>query len=208
MILRAETIRKSILSMMKKNDRNHVILWALGFELGLGWLGWFLARWLEIPLGSQIDPTWPALFQGLAATVPMFGLLVIFSRSSWPPLVELRRQVEQLLGMLFRHCGLGEMALLALGAGVGEELLFRGVLQPFFGSWTSPEVAVLLAGLLFGLAHAVSATYFVLASLAGMYMGWLAWTCGNLVPPMLAHGLYDFLALWYLRRLKEQKAEG
>jgi hypothetical protein len=182
---------------MKENDRT--ILWALGFELGLGWLGLIIAWLAGLPLGSQVHLTWVGLLQGLVATLPMLGLLMVLSRSHWSPLVELRQQVDRLLGTLFRHCTLAQMALVSSAAGVGEELLFRGVLQPLLLQWTHPAVALLSVGLLFGLAHAMSATYFVLATLAGIYLGGLALACGNLVPPILAHGLYDFFALWYLR---------
>ena len=187
--------------MMKKYDRT--ILWALGFELGLGWIGLMIAWLAGLHLGPLVRPTWPGLLQGLAATFPMLGLLVMLSQSGWRPLVELRHQVQHLLGALFRHRTLGELALVSIAAGVGEELLFRGVLQTLVQQWTDPTVALLSVGLLFGLAHAMSPTYFVLASLAGIYLGWLAIACGSLVPPMLAHGLYDFIALWYLRGAKE-----
>ena len=139
------------------------------------------------------------MFQGLAATVPMLGLLGLLIRSRWSPLVELRQQVDELLGKLFYHSNFWEMALISFAAGVCEELLFRGVLQQLLQQWIDPPLALLLVGLLFGLAHAMSAAYFVLATLAGIYLGWLALACGNLVPPMIAHGLYDFVALWYLR---------
>ncbi len=182
---------------MKNCDRT--ILWALGFELGLGGIGLIVAWLAGLPLGSKIDLSWAGLLQGVFATLPMLGLLVVLTRSHWPPLVELRQQVDQLLSTLFRHCRWWELALVASAAGMGEELLFRGVLQPLLLQWIQPTVAILLAGILFGLAHAMSAAYFVLASLAGIYLGWLALASGSLVPPMLAHGLYDFLALWYLR---------
>jgi hypothetical protein len=182
------------------NHSDRTILWALGFELGLGWIGLIVAWLTGLPLRPQIHLSWTGLLQGLGATLPMLGFLVAISQSHWPPLVELRRQIDQLLGTLFRHHTLAELALVAIAAGVGEELLFRGVLQPLLQQWTQPMVAILSVGMLFGLAHAMSATYFVLASLAGIYLGWLALACGNLVPPMLAHGLYDFIALWYLQK--------
>jgi hypothetical protein len=46
--------------------------------------------------------------------------------------------------------------------------------------------------------HAVTVTYAVLATAVGAYLGWLALTTGNLLVPMIAHGLYDFVASVYL----------
>jgi len=189
---------------VKNIDRT--ILLALGFELALGWIGLFIAWLTGLSLSSQFRLV-PGLFHGLVATVPMLGLLGVLIRSRWPPLVELRHQIDELLGKLFHQSTLWEMALVSSAAGVGEELLFRGVLQPLLGQWIDPTVALLIVGLLFGLAHAMSAIYFVLATLAGIYLGWLAMACGNLVPPMLAHGLYDFFALWYLRSINIQTEE-
>ena len=39
-----------------------------------------------------------------------------------------------------------------------------------------------------------------LATLAGAYFGWLVLEFENLITPIVAHGLYDFLALVYLAR--------
>jgi membrane protease YdiL (CAAX protease family) len=53
---------------------------------------------------------------------------------------------------------------------------------------------------LFGLCHWLSASYGVLALIVGMYLGGLFLISGSLIPPMIAHGLYDFVALIYLVR--------
>jgi hypothetical protein len=90
--------------------------------------------------------------------------------------------------------------MVATLAGVGEELLFRGVLQVKAGQWTTPLIGLLIASLLFGLAHALSKLYFAFAVAVGAFLGWLAIACHDLVAPMIAHGLYDFLALAYLSR--------
>jgi membrane protease YdiL (CAAX protease family) len=54
----------------------------------------------------------------------------------------------------------------------------------------------------FGLAHALTVTYAVLAALVGGYLGWLHLASGNLLVPVLAHALYDFIALRLLLRVK------
>lgn len=190
---------------MKSSDRT--ILLTLGFELALGWIGLFIAWLTGLSLSSQFRLSWSGLFQGLVATMPMLGLLEMLIRSRWPPLVEFRHLIDEMLGKLFHQSTLWEMALVSCAAGVGEELLFRGVLQPLLGQWIDPTMALLIVGLLFGLAHAMSAIYFVLAALLGIYLGWLAMVCGNLLPPMIAHGLYDFLAMWYLRSISIRREE-
>jgi membrane protease YdiL (CAAX protease family) len=38
---------------------------------------------------------------------------------------------------------------------------------------------------------------------AGLYFGWLLIASGSLWPPIVAHALYDFVALCYLLRPEE-----
>jgi membrane protease YdiL (CAAX protease family) len=60
--------------------------------------------------------------------------------------------------------------------------------------------AVALASAVFGLLHAITPTYAILATVMGAYLGvvWIA--SGNLLAPIVAHALYDFVALvWLLR---------
>ena len=94
--------------------------------------------------------------------------------------------------------------LISLFAGAGEEMLFRGLIQAGLDEWmTGPAgawIALAVASLLFGLAHMVSATYAVVAALIGAYLGALLIATDNLLAPIVAHGLYDFVALIYLVR--------
>ena len=101
-----------------------------------------------------------------------------------------------------------ELAVIAALAGIGEEMLFRGVIQAVVaqqiggprGMWWG----LLVAAALFGLLHPVTPTYAVLAALIGLYLGWLWLAWGNLLLPIITHGSYDFLALWYLLRARNQ----
>ena len=61
------------------------------------------------------------------------------------------------------------------------------------GTW----IAMAVASLVFGLAHSISWTYIVLATLIGFYFGWLFWISGNLLVPIATHAFYDFYALVY-----------
>jgi membrane protease YdiL (CAAX protease family) len=112
----------------------------------------------------------------------------------------MRRFFDQVVRPLFGDCGVGDLALIALLAGLGEELLFRGLLQGALALWLEPWAAVALTGVLFGLMHPITPAYFVLATLAGVYLGWAALAGGNLLVPVVAHAVYDFVALLYLLR--------
>lgn len=183
---------------MSSNKAQTVAI-AMLFETGLGFLG-VLVAWLgSIPLQGRISITLDAVLRGLIASLPMIVLLLAAYEVDWQPLVKLRRNVELAVRELFAGCGWLEFLLISLAAGVGEEILFRGALQPLLISWTNLGIGVALAALLFGLAHAMSTTYFLAATGIGLYFGWLAWAYEDLVAPIVAHGFYDFVALVYVQ---------
>jgi hypothetical protein len=138
--------------------------------------------------------------RGLVVTLPMLVVFWWLIQSHRPALRQLREQVEWLIGEMFPAASIGQFGLIALLAGVGEELLFRGVLQTLLGRWTTPIAGLLLTSLLFGVAHALSKLYFLLATLIGLCFGWLALHYNDLVAPIVAHSVYDFVALVYLSK--------
>lgn len=79
--------------------------------------------------------------------------------------------------------------IISLGAGIGEELLFRGVLQRWIG--------VAGQAIAFGLAHAGNAyiPQVLFATLLGVAFGMLYKRGWSLVTLMIAHTLYDFALL-------------
>lgn len=116
------------------------------------------------------------------------------------PLGNLNEVVDRLLVPLFERCSLLELGAISLLAGVGEEMLFRGVAQPAMIGWWGTWAGVLVASLAFGVVHAVTVTYALLATLVGVYFGLMAIVTGNLLTPMITHALYDWIALIYLTR--------
>ena len=80
---------------------------------------------------------------------------------------------------------------LALASGFGEEMLFRGALQPRVG-WIA-------ASLIFGLLHFIPRRAFLpwagFAVAAGLLFGWLYIWTGNLLAPILAHVLVNAVNL-------------
>ncbi len=95
-----------------------------------------------------------------------------------------------------------EIALIAVSAGVGEEMLFRGVVQASLGAWLGASWGLALASLLFGLLHPISVAYMVITAILGLYLGVLWNLGGNLLAVMITHALYDFAALGYLLRIR------
>lgn len=190
------------------------LLLACVAEGGLIFLAVGLAWLLEEPLAAAINPPGrqvQAVAIGLAATLPMVGFLVVLMRTTWRPAAVFRGQVRSLLGPLLEGAGWGPILAIAVLAGVGEELLFRGVLQPAAIRWLDPVVApvarpaaasilgLLAVSLLFGLAHPMSRAYIVVATIGGLYLGLLPMLTGEVLSATVAHAAYDVVALVWFR---------
>lgn len=182
------------------------IMFALGFESALAVVALLLALifglrpWLTIGFG------WGALGLSVLATLPIVAAVMSLMQFRWEWVEGLRRIVEDHLLPLFSGAGPAAMLFVALAAGIGEELLFRGVIQAGLEDLIGPATALVVASLLFGLAHALTPAYFVLTCLMGLYLGWLYQATGNLLVPIMVHFLYDWIVLvWYLRRAPDAR---
>ena len=145
------------------------------------------------------------LSRGLAAAL-LPAVAVVFAVDRGIPWARrLAESVEEVLGPLLLNSP-ARLALVAVLAGLGEEALFRGVLQSAFAAAAGPGAGLAAASLLFGAAHLLSRAYAALATLFGLYLGGLYLWSGNLLVPATAHAAYDFVLLVYLRRRLRLKA--
>ena len=196
---------------MSQTAGNRTLALALVVEGGLGLaaigIGWLLGHWPAIGMGLS-SPTaveqWRAIGLGVVGTLPLLAALLVLDRFPIAPLERVRQFAEEAIGQMFPQPRIWQLALVALAAGLGEELMFRGLLQAGLARWlTVPGgvwLALVAASLVFGAFHWLNTTYAILAALAGVYFGWLLIATGSLWPPIVAHALYDFAALWYLVR--------
>jgi uncharacterized protein len=184
-----------------------IVVFAVLFEGGLAplalLLGWLLN---QPPLsGFAWDARDAAL--GALATLPMLGLLWV--GLCWPvgPLRRIERFFEEEVRPLLGSRPWPDLALISLAAGVGEEMLFRGALQGALTRWLGPGLALAATSALFGLLHPITPAYTVIAALMGAYLGGVWLLNGNLLAVMVAHALYDFLALLILLRVRPVEGE-
>ncbi len=157
------------------------------------------ALWAELAGRSLLFASPEAASRGidpasdLAVGLLAAGLVILLSRQ----LTERSRWGEQLaraLAAVLGRLSIRECALLAILSGVAEEAFFRGALQP--------QVGLVAASLLFGLAHIAPRrellpwTLFSLA--AGFLLGALFDATGNLVAPAVTHILVNAVNLRFL----------
>lgn len=182
-------------------NRSQFLIFATAFQAGLAILAFGLGWLLQINPFDRVELSGRALATGIAATIPMLILFAITYRYPVGPLKEIKLLLMDTLGPSLSECSWFELAWVALGAGISEELLFRAVLQTWLDQW-GPVCGLGVSNLLFGFAHAVTPLYIVLAGLLGVYLGALFRFIGdgNLVVPVVAHALYDLVAFAVVRR--------
>jgi membrane protease YdiL (CAAX protease family) len=188
-----------IFSIPHSRDSSFLRL-ALTGEAGLLLLAWGLGRWLGISPLQQLHFGLGALLWGVAATAPLLAALAWMLAARSGPVHRLVAFVLQELGALVAGLSISELALLAVLAGISEEVLFRGVVQVGLARVLPEAGALATASVLFGLVHFASKTYAILAGVMGLYLGALFLVQGSLVAPIIAHALYDFMALIYVAR--------
>jgi len=191
------------------NDRSPTASAMVGLELtlalaaiGLAWLighsPWIGMRWTEETVADQLS----AMGLGVIAAAPI--LVVMLAAYRWPigPLRSVREVTSRQLVPLFEGLSVAEKAAVSLAAGLGEELLFRGLGQAALIDWIGGPsgmwIGLLVASVVFGACHWLNRTYAVLATIMGVYFGLLLLWTGNLWTPILAHAVYDFVALLVL----------
>ena len=136
------------------------------------------------------------------ATLPLFALAAILDvvEKYVPALEDVSKATQRsVLGLM----GGARQPLIALGvsialgaaAGLGEEMLFRGVLQSELSDKIGELLALGSSALIFGALHAVTPLYALLAGVASLYFGELYIQYDNLAVPIVCHGLYDVGAL-------------
>ena len=188
-----------------ENDRpgrEVIVMLAVFFEAGLAPLSLILGWIFGHPPLEHFAWSMNDAVLGVAATVPL--VLMFLAMLRWPigPLSKVKDFCEYEVIPLLGESSWSEIALVSFSAGVGEEMLFRGVVQPSFGSWLGLPWGLVIASVLFGLFHPISVTYMIIAAILGLYLGAVMFAGGNLISVIVVHALYDFAALSYLLRIR------
>jgi membrane protease YdiL (CAAX protease family) len=179
-----------------------------GSLAGLAWgLGWLLGQ----PPFEHFSWSRRDALLGLLASLPLLAAFVLMLLFPIGPFARIKHFCDKVIGPMFAGCTLPSLAGISGMAGIGEEMLFRGVLQPVFERSLGLWLALLATNLLFGLLHPITAMYIVVAALFGAYLGCLYWLSDNLLLVMVTHAVYDFVVLGYLvarSQRREPSGEG
>ncbi len=211
---------------------NDIFFTAVLFESALGALAILLGSLFgpdARAMVPEIDFSWPidweslrpiglGLGYGTIAAVPMLLAIEVLRRLPLEAVRQLERlsdesAIKSLLGLRP-----GEMIVISLCAGIGEELLFRGWLMPWLSQgWSAyqpTEMAIPIGAIVglvgssiaFGLVHPLTKLYIVVATVMGFYFGGLLLWSGNLLIPITAHAVYDAVQLLVTARMARKEA--
>jgi membrane protease YdiL (CAAX protease family) len=132
-----------------------------------------------------------SLLVGLA-----FGALVVLGTRATVPRFAWAKELHQKLRPFASEISTTGIVVLALLSAFGEELVFRGLLQPWLG--------LVVQALLFGIVHYLPGSsrwvWTAWATLVGLALGAIFQLTGSLIGPLAAHALINGLNLTYLKR--------
>ena len=108
-------------------------------------------------------------------------------------------QNSELVKLMTRDSRIGILLInifvMALLPAVGEELMFRGTVQPFLQKWTkSPHWAIWITAFIFSAIH-FQISGFIPRMLIGAYLGYLLYWSGSLWLPILAHFMHNSMSI-------------
>ncbi len=140
---------------------------------------------------------------GIAAVLPPIALYFLALRVDC---TAIQRLLETARGIVRRYLGplpVSAVVALSFAAGLGEELLFRGLLQPLAASYLPLSLAVVTTSVLFALLHALNRVYVLFAFLMSVYLGAIFAATGSIVVPIVTHAIYDAVVLTHLQRHRQ-----
>jgi len=137
-----------------------------------------------------------AVLYGLFGTLPLLLIFFALEYMSIPSVLKIRQVLFETLGPSMHKYKWADFFVLAVIAGFSEEVLFRGLIQPWMENSWGMTAGLVTSNLLFGLVHAMTPLYFILATAVGIYLGMFLDYGGerNLLTPIVIHSLYDFFA--------------
>jgi len=130
----------------------------------------------------------------------LFGLSTLLYRF-WPLY---HRSVDAYIEPVVANLGWWDLIWLGLLPGIAEELLFRGIMLPAFGS---NLLAVFCSSLIFGILHLRSWQYwpyFLIATLMSIVLAYTMILSKNLLVPILTHILLNLVSclFWKYQKTK------
>jgi membrane protease YdiL (CAAX protease family) len=133
------------------------------------------------------------------------GLVVVVLSAVLERSAEWARRLSEAFADILGPLSMGQVFILALTSGIGEELFFRGFLQQWlsvsvfggaYGEWLGLAVAsIIFGGVHVGPEPRTFLPWTLMAVVMGFALGGMYMYTGNVLAPILAHFTINFLNL-------------
>lgn len=189
--------------MLNARTRKSTVRLALIFEALLVPLAIAGIVFLGIDVHTLGLPVAQALLFGIVGGIATFALIYGLTRFEWFFRSTLEQHVKELHAFASSFSLTGIVGL-AVVAGLGEELLFRALIQGWIAEQSNQILGVAVAAVLFGLMHFLSWTYFFMATAMGAIFGIAYVQSESLLLVVVWHAVYDLIALIVLARFPQR----
>jgi|SRR5690625_1690506 len=153
--------------MSKENRANSGFVYILGVQTLLAVVAILIIVFGGVELGIGGLSIFTSIIAGTFAGIAMYGAIFFALRLS--VLSRFKENLGKNVGKV--HLSWLQIIAISVFAGVAEELLFRAAIQTWVASHTNIYIGVLLASVLFGIAHFSSISYVLLTLVIGVVMG-------------------------------------
>ena len=164
----------------------------VGFEIC-----WWYHKNIATLLGVH-DADWRAFLRIGVVAIAFLTLGQFLLEDAFPSY----RRLKMTFAQIFKGLNLWQVVLLALLSSVGEELLFRGAMQPFLGVWFTAAI--------FAIMHVDpdgrSAIWTCWALIGGIIMGLAVKVTGSLWPAIFIHFGVNLISIRRVSRLADKAA--
>lgn len=142
----------------------------------------------------------------LIAAIPLVDWLGVFNHQLIPETTSLGKwmkqseeQAGQQISFMLKKNSITDLLMnllfIAVFAGVGEELFFRGVLQRIFIKiFKNPWIGIIVTAIIFSAIH-LQFYGFIPRFILGVLLGLIYWYSGSIWPAIIAHFAYDAFAV-------------
>lgn len=158
---------------------------------------WIGLRGRELSVLS--DSPLVGVLLGISGAALTFSLGLLAYRA----LPVMRRISDELAPVVVDGSRRGDLILLSVFSGIGEEVFFRGAMQP--------ELGLVLTSVIFGAVHIGPdrryLVWTVWAVLAGFLLGGLFAVTGGLLAPVIAHTIHNAATLLLWKRSRQRAAK-
>lgn len=187
----------------------HTIIMSVVVEGGLAVLAFVIGYFIHFSPVRTLKWSITDVIWGLTATIPMLVLYVFMDRSHAEPFRKIRNLVQFFVDTFLSRCSTLQVILICALAGIGEELFFRGILHDAIaykiGGTTGLIIGILISAFFFGISHAATFTYCILAFFISLYFSWLLIFFDNILVPITTHAVYDYCVIHYLLQRRQKQ---